>query len=54
MKKYNLEYSANGQIIKMKNITMEQAEEFIKGLPIVNESSLILKEIKEIEKEQER
>ena len=52
MKKYNLEYSANGQIIKMKNITMEQAEEFIKGLSAVNDSSLILKEVKEIEEEE--
>lgn len=52
MKKYNLEYSANGQIIKMKNITMEQAENFIKGLPSVNESSLILKEVKEIDEEE--
>ena len=51
MKKYNLEYSANGQIIKMKNITMEQAENFIKGLPTVNKSSLILKEIKDKEEE---
>lgn len=52
MKKYNLEYSANGQIIKMKNITMEQAENFIKGLPNTSESSLILKEVKEIEEEE--
>ena len=52
MKKYNLEYFANGQIIKMKNITMAQAEEFIKGLPSVNESSLILKEVKEIDEEE--
>lgn len=51
MKKYNLEYCANGEIIKMKNITMAQAEEFIKGLPTVNESSLILKEIKDKEEE---
>lgn len=50
--KYNLEYTVNGRKVELRDITMQQAEEFIKGLPKENESSLILRQIKEIDEEE--
>ena len=50
--KYNLEYTVNGRKVELRDITMQQAEVFIKGLPKENESSLILRQIKEIDEEE--
>lgn len=52
MKKYNLEYVVNDRRIELRDITMEEAEEFIKGLPKENESSLRLRQIKEFDEEE--
>ena len=52
MNKYNLEYIVNGRKVELRDITMEQAEEFIKRLPVENESSLQLRQIKKDEGEE--
>ena len=52
MNKYNLEYVANGRKVELKDITMEQAEEFIKSLSEERESALHLRQIKKDEGEE--
>ena len=52
MIKYNLKYEANGKIIEKRNITKEEVKEFIGSLGTVNESSLHIKQIKEIDEEE--
>lgn len=51
MKKYNLEYEANGKRTELKNITMQEAESFIRNLEKEHESSLHLKQINDDEEE---
>lgn len=51
MKKYNLEYTANGKTIVLKDVTLQEAQEFINRLKKENESSLQLRQIKKDEEE---
>lgn len=51
--KYNIEYKANGKIIEKKNLTREEAREFIDSLEVENESELKVKRVDDI-KEEER
>ena len=52
MKRYNLTYEANGERIEKKNITEKEIKEFIGSIGVVEESSLEIQQIKEIEEEE--
>lgn len=54
MKKYNLFYKAGDRIIDKKNITAEEVHDIMKGLQKEDESELRVKQVKEIEEEEER
>ena len=54
MNKYNLEYETNGKTIKKQNLTKEQVQEFINQLKRENESSLRVKQVKEVDDERSR
>ena len=46
MNKYNLVYESNGKKVELRDITIEQAKEFIENLPKEKENSLQLKKNK--------
>jgi hypothetical protein len=43
--KYNITYTANGKIIEKKNLTREEAREFIDSLEVEDESELKVKRV---------
>ena len=45
--KYNITYKANGEVIENKNLTREEAREFIDSLEVENESELKVKRVDE-------
>lgn len=49
--KYNITYKANGEIIQKKNLSREEAREFIDSLEVEDESELKVKRIEEEENE---
>ena len=51
MIKYNLKYEENGEIIEKKNLTREEARDFIDSLQVEDESEL---KVKRVEDEIER
>lgn len=50
MIKYNFEYEANGEKIELKDVTLEEINEFIKKLKAEKESSIKFKRIEEKER----
>lgn len=43
--KYNITYKANGELIEKKNLTREEAREFIDSLQVEDESELKVKRV---------
>ena len=47
MIKYNFEYEANGKKIELKNVTLEEINEFVKTLKAEKDSSIKFKRVDE-------